>query len=431
MVVSSVSPARAAMTARLPWRRAWARAASVSVKVPTWPGLITTALAARCSWPRPIRSNASGEQVVTGKLDRPPEPGGQRRPAGPVVVTQAVLDRDDRVLPGPVFEHGDHRRRVVRIAADGHLVGVRADIEDVRRGDVDRHGNVAADLHSGVEHGFQQKVDGVGARPELRAVGAVVANQVRRVTMLVEDRPQSVVDGDDHRQRLGKVASPDRDHHDVLEVERPANPRGPRDHVRHRQRQTRLGGFVVRQVPFPEPAEMDVERLAAMVGRCSRHGNGHRQQGVGPEPRPVRRRVEGNQGRINMLLVVEVHPQQQGGHLRRDQGDRLADAPAAMPVRLEVAEFPRLVLTDAPARGGPGQAPGPGLGSNLDLQGRLPPRVEYLASDELFQDRQDQASFRRNEDLSSRNPTHPSTRPLADPLRPILPALDRCQSRMN
>ena len=62
----------------------------------------------------PIR--VGHEQVVADELDRAAEPLGQPPPAGPVVLGQAVLERDDRVARGPVGPQVD---QLVRSRASG------------------------------------------------------------------------------------------------------------------------------------------------------------------------------------------------------------------------------------------------------------------------------------------------------------------------
>ena len=96
IVVSSVSPERAETMAVQPARRASAIASNVSVSVPIWLSLIRTAFAAPSLDARCDPVGVGDEQVVADELDAVAEPGGQRDPAVPVVLGEAVLDRDDR-----------------------------------------------------------------------------------------------------------------------------------------------------------------------------------------------------------------------------------------------------------------------------------------------------------------------------------------------
>ena len=93
IVVSSVSPERCDTTADQPAPRASSIASIVSVSVPIWLSLISTALAARSSMPRAIRSGLVTSRSSPTSWTRVAEPLGELLPAGPVVLGQAVLER--------------------------------------------------------------------------------------------------------------------------------------------------------------------------------------------------------------------------------------------------------------------------------------------------------------------------------------------------
>ena len=112
--MSSVSPERCDTTAVQPARRASAIASIVSVSVPIWLSLIRTLFAAP-SVDRPLDPlGVRHEQVVADELDAVAEPARQLGPAGPVVLGQAVLDRDDRVAVDPVGPEVDQLAGVER-----------------------------------------------------------------------------------------------------------------------------------------------------------------------------------------------------------------------------------------------------------------------------------------------------------------------------
>ena len=92
MVVSSVSPERWLMTAVQPARCAISTASIVSVRVPIWFSLTRMQFAARSRMARARRSVLVTSRSSPTSWTRSPRRGGQRRPALPVVLGQAVLE---------------------------------------------------------------------------------------------------------------------------------------------------------------------------------------------------------------------------------------------------------------------------------------------------------------------------------------------------
>ena len=125
--MSSVSPERCETTADQPAPRASAIASIVSVSVPIWLSLMRTEFAASSSIARAIRSVlVTSRSSPTSWMVRP-EPLGQVPPALPVVLGEAVLERDDRVARGPVGPQVDQLARVERPAlACQHVARRRA-----------------------------------------------------------------------------------------------------------------------------------------------------------------------------------------------------------------------------------------------------------------------------------------------------------------
>ena len=100
---------------------------------------------------------------------------GQQLPAGPVVLGHAVLDRDDRVLRGPVGEEVDELLAGQALAfADEVVLAV---LEELAGGDVEAEQDVLAGL-----------VAGLADRLEDGLERFLVAAQVRREAALVADR---------------------------------------------------------------------------------------------------------------------------------------------------------------------------------------------------------------------------------------------------
>ena len=63
---------------------------------------MSTAFAARSSIAARDERRVRHEEVVADELDPIAEPRGELAPAGPVVLAEAVLERDDRVAVDPV-----------------------------------------------------------------------------------------------------------------------------------------------------------------------------------------------------------------------------------------------------------------------------------------------------------------------------------------
>ena len=147
-------------------------ASIVSVRVPIWLSLMSTELAAASSMPRAMRARVRHEQVVTDELDATAEPLGQLPPADPVVLGQAVLDRDDRVAVDPVGPQLDELVAVERPALLGEDVAGRCTIaaapllDQLGRGRVERDRDVLAGPVAGALDGSQDHLDGGLVRTE-------------------------------------------------------------------------------------------------------------------------------------------------------------------------------------------------------------------------------------------------------------------------
>jgi hypothetical protein len=121
-------------------------AASVSVSVPIWLTLIRIALAMPLACPRQDL-RVGDEQVVADQLHALAELVGQLRPAVPVALGHAVLDRDDRVARRPGLEVvGETGGVKLRPSPRGVL----AVLEELRARDVEAEVDVLAQLVAGL-----------------------------------------------------------------------------------------------------------------------------------------------------------------------------------------------------------------------------------------------------------------------------------------
>ena len=138
-----------------------------------------------------------------------PEPRGQLAPAGPVVLGQAVLERDDRVARGPVGPEVDELAGVERPAlARQHVAGRRAVVAGARstssaRRRVERDRDVLARPVAGPLDRPQDDLDRGLVRRQRRREAALVA-LAGRVALVVEDRRERREDLGAGAQRLGE-----------------------------------------------------------------------------------------------------------------------------------------------------------------------------------------------------------------------------------
>ena len=102
MVVSSVSPERWLTIAAQPAPRASSMAPIVSDSVPIWLSLISTAFVARSSIALPMNAGFVTTTSSPTSWTFEPSRAVMLAPARPVVLAEAVLDRDDRIAGDPV-----------------------------------------------------------------------------------------------------------------------------------------------------------------------------------------------------------------------------------------------------------------------------------------------------------------------------------------
>ena len=89
--------------------------------VPIWFSLTSSALPTPLVDPSLQDLRVGDEHIVADQLHAVAERLRQQLPAVPVALGEAVLDRDDRILPHPVVVELDHLRPSVRVGSPDFL----------------------------------------------------------------------------------------------------------------------------------------------------------------------------------------------------------------------------------------------------------------------------------------------------------------------
>ena len=145
--------------------------------------------------PRAIRSVFVTSRSSPTSWTRLAEPLGQLLPAGPVVLGQAVLDRDDRVARGPVGPQVDELAGLERPAlawrarSGSAAIDAGARLDELGRRRVERDRDVLAGPVAGPLDGPQDDLDRGLVGRQGRGEAALVT-LAGRVALVVEDRPE-------------------------------------------------------------------------------------------------------------------------------------------------------------------------------------------------------------------------------------------------
>ena len=169
------------------------------MSVPIWLTLTRIALPTFSRDAAAEEVDVRDEEVVADELDAAAEPVGQRLPGGPVVLGEAVLDRDDREAVGEVGPEVDHPVAVERAALA--LEHVDAVAVQLARGRVERDRDLVA--VTGALGSLEDRLAGVVGRAEVGREAALVAD-ARREPALLEQRLERVVALDADAERLGE-----------------------------------------------------------------------------------------------------------------------------------------------------------------------------------------------------------------------------------
>ena len=246
------------------------------------------------------------------------------------------------------------------------LEDVRAVVEDLAGGGVERDRHVVAGMKAGGLDALDQRLQGGLVRFEVGREAALVAHR-RCQAAIVQRSLERVEDLGAGAQRLGEAGRADRDHHELLEVDLVVRVRAAVQHVHHRDREH------VRRLA----AEVAPQRLSGLGGRRLRAGQGHPQDRVGPQAALVRGAVEVEHRAIDRRLVCGVEAAHGFGQLAVDVGDCLGDSLAA-PVVSAVAQLDGLELARRRARRHRRAARGARLEHHVDLDGGIAAAVDDL-----------------------------------------------------
>ena len=248
-------------------------ASSVSVSVPIWLTLTRIELATPAPMPRSRRSVLVTKRSSPTSCTRSPSALGERRPAVPVLLGHAVLDRDDRVArrrgrPGTsTISAGVSVRRPRRRArrSPSSKNSVEAGVEG--------EGDVVARACSRLSR-WPRPGAATASSLEARS-GAKPPSSPTAVDRprLVQELLQGVVGLGAPAQGLGERGRADRHDHELLEVDVVVGVGAAVEHVHHRHRQHVGVGA----------ADVAVERQLELVGRGLGHGQRHAEDGVGAE----------------------------------------------------------------------------------------------------------------------------------------------------
>jgi hypothetical protein len=177
-----------------------------------------------------------------------------------------------------------------------------------------------------------------------------------------------------HPQALGERRRAGGHDHELLEVDLVVGVRAAVEDVHHRHRKD------VRALA----AEVAPQRQPLLAGGGVGRGERHAEDRVGAEARLVGRAVELDQRAVQTLLVLGVVAVDRLRDLAVDVAHGLRDALAQVGALVAVAQLGGLELAGRRARRHSG-APGcSGAQRELDLDGRVAPRIEDLAGMDLL-----------------------------------------------
>ncbi len=237
---------------------------------------------------------------------------------------------------------------------------------------VDGDGDLVARGPPGRLDGLDQHPHGLLVGGQVRGEAALVADG-RRQTPLVQHRLQPVIGLGAPLQRLGERGGPDRDDHELLQVDVVVGVSPAVDDVHHRHRKHMGAG----------PPDVAEDRQARLFSGGPGHRQRDAQDGVGAQAALVGRAIEVDQGGIETALVERLKALNGRGDLAVDVLDGPPDALPAVTIA-SVAKLDGLVGPGRRPRGHGSPPRGAGGQQDLGLHGWIAPGVEYLPPDQLL-----------------------------------------------
>ena len=173
------------------------------------------------------------EKIVADQLHFVSERVGQFFPAGPVILGEAVLDRDDRVFGAELLVVSDHLVSradfTVGLFEDVSLLGL---VVEFARGAIEGDEDLFAEFVAGLFDCRGNGVEGVLGRGEIRGETAFVTHAGGE-TAALEHGLEGVENFATAAQGLAEGGEPARHDHEFLEVNRGIGVRAAVDDIHH------------------------------------------------------------------------------------------------------------------------------------------------------------------------------------------------------
>ena len=247
---------------------------------------------------------------------------------------------------------------------------------ELARGDVQGEDHLLAELVAGLLDGAADQVEGLAVAAQIRREAAFVAD-AGGLALVLEHALERVEDLGATAQALREGGRADRHDHELLHVDVVVGVGAAVDDVHHRDGQDAGGGAT----------DVAIERLLGVGGSRLGDREAGPEDGIGAEAALVGRAVELAEQVIDGDLLAHVEADELVGDRRVHVLHGLADALAAPPGRVAVAELDRLVLTGGSTRRHGRPAEDARFGADLDLDGGVAAAVQDGAPEYLVDGR--------------------------------------------